>query len=160
MPHYSCVDEAYSDLLDEGHGFGFELTLDDLVTQLRRCITLVRETVGPDVIFDRCPIDYIAYLAALNADPDELHYFVQESVGALRTLDGVIFVPVEARDLIGVSGEELPKLRRRVDFMLRDLLLEDSWGLKLQTVLVHGSPADRATQVLSWMDAPDAYSRF
>lgn len=150
------VDEAYSYLLDEGHGFGIQPSIDDFVTQLRRSIALVLESTGPKVIFDRCPVDYIAYLIALRADSDELRYFVKESMDALRTLDAVIFVPVEARDRIRVSSADLPKLRNRVDLVLRDMLLEDSWELKLRTLQVHGSTADRVTQVLGWMNAPNA----
>ena len=159
LTDYTFVDEAYAYLLDEGHELGAEPTLEDFAAQLRRSVSLILEIDGPNVIFDRCPVDYLAYLAALHADGDELRDSLMASVDALRTLNAVIFVPVEARDRIPVHREDLPKLRNRVDLVLRDMLVDDGWDLKLNTIQVHGSPSDRAQQLLRWLNAGDALAR-
>jgi predicted ATPase len=146
---YTFVEEAYFHLLEEGHEFRAKPTTDDIASQLRRSIDLIGSTSDPNVVFERCPVDYLAYLAALRADTDTLRYWFQESREALATLDALIFVPVERPDRIAVGSDDQPKLRNAVDRQLRDGLLEDSWDLGLTVHECHGSPATRAAQVLS-----------
>lgn len=156
LPNYSLVDEAYFHLIEEGHGFGAAPTVEEVATQLRRSIHLIENVSDPDTIFERCPVDYVAYLIALHTDSETLRNWVDEARDALATLDAVIFVPVEPRDRISVSREDLPKLRRAVDRALRDLLIDDSWGLNLTVRECRGSIAERVRQVLSWIGAPES----
>jgi len=68
LPRYHVVDEPYYVLLDEGHVFASEPAAEDFERQLERAIALVADDSGRDVLFDRCPADYCAYLAAIGPD--------------------------------------------------------------------------------------------
>lgn len=153
LPQWTFVEEAYTHLLEEGDLFGATPTIDDIETQLLRSIDLIGSVSDPEVVFERCPVDYLAYLTALRADTEALGHWLQESRDALASLDAVIFVPVERPDRVIVGSDDLPKLRSAVDRHLRQGLVEDSWGLRLTVHECHGSPASRVAQVLSWINA-------
>lgn len=159
LQDYTFVDEAYTYLLQEGHGFGFKPTAEDIESQLVRSIALIREARGPNVVFERCPVDYLAYLSALRADPETLQRWLAESEEALASLGMVIFVPIEQPDRIDVSAEDLPKLRGRVDRVLGEVLLDDSWNLGLTVESVEGPPAHRASQILRLIGVPTSSAR-
>jgi hypothetical protein len=156
---YTFVDEAYAHLLDEGHGFGLKPTIEDIESQLARSLTLIREASGPNVVFERCPVDYLAYLTALGADRETLQGWLAESEEALASLGMVFFVPIEQPDRISIDAEDLPKLRRRVDRMLRDILLADGWNLGLAVTPVEGPPGHRAGQILRSIGAMPGSAR-
>jgi predicted ATPase len=153
LPQWSFVEEAYTHLLEEGEEFGAKPTIDDIEAQLLRSIDLIGSISDSNAVFERSPVDYLAYLTALRADTEALGYWLQESREALVSLDAVIFVPVERPDRIIVGSEDLPRLRNAVDRHLRQGLVEDSWDLRLTVHVCHGSPANRVAQVLSWIDA-------
>lgn len=149
LPGWTFVEEAYIHLLEEGHAFGATPTVDDIESQLRRSIDLIENVSDPNVVFDRCPIDYLAYLTALRVETDTLGYWFQELRGALASLDAVIFVPIERPDRIAIGVDDFPKLRHVVDRHLRNGLVEDSWGFDLIVHECQGSTANRVAQVLS-----------
>jgi predicted ATPase len=155
LPQWIFVEEAYVYLLDEGEEFGATPTIDDIEAQLRRSIHLIGSIPGSDVVFERCPVDYLAYLTALRADTAALGYWFQESRDALASLDALVFVPLEQPDRISAGSDDLPKLRRAVDRHLRQGLVEDSWGLGLTVYECHGSPAGRVAQVVAWINAQE-----
>lgn len=144
---------AYTHLLEEGEEFGAKPTIADIEAQLLRSIDLIGSISGPDVVFERCAVDYIAYLTALRADTETVGYWLQESRDALASLNALIFVPVEQPDRIIVGSDDLPKLRSAVDRHLRQALIDDSWGLRLTVHECRGSPANRVGQVLSGINA-------
>lgn len=72
-----------------------------------------------------------------------------EAAVALQTLDLVIFVPLERPDRIDMA--EAPRLRRRVDRILREMFVENAWGFDMPVVTVHGAPGERADQVVSFL---------
>jgi hypothetical protein len=137
--------------MEEGHDFGSKPTTDDIALQLGRSIDLVRSAVDPNVVFERCPGDFLGYLEALGADAETLRYWFQESRDAMARLDAVLFLPVEQPDRMHVSRDDLPKLRTAVDWRLREGLLEDGWGFGVRVHECHGSVATRAAQVLGWI---------
>ena len=105
---------------------------------------------GTDAIFERSPVDFLCYIAA---QPDSAHdtiaYWVESAAAALSHVDLVVFVPVEHPDRIDVGEAENRRLRKRVDSIMRDVLLEDIWGLTLNVIEVRGTPADRARHVIA-----------
>jgi predicted ATPase len=153
LPQWVFVEEAYTHLLEEGEAFADKPTIDDIEAQLRRSVDLIGSTSDPEVVFERCPVDYLAYLTALRANTETLGYWLQESRDALASLDALIFVPVERPDRIIEASDDLPKLRSAMDRHLRQGLVEDSWGLRLTVHECHGSPANRVAQFLSWVNA-------
>lgn len=152
LPGYAFVEEPYYQLLEEGHEFGVKPTIDDIELQLRRSIDVLGTRAERNVVFERCPVDFLGYLIALGADAELLRYWFQESRDAMATLDAVIFVPVEHPDRIMIGRDDLPKLRGRVDQALRDGLREESWGFGVRVHDCHGPAANRAAQVLRWIN--------
>lgn len=149
LPLYRVVDEPYYSLLDEGYIFAAEPTVEDFEVQLERSVMAITEDSEDCVLFDRCPADYCGYLAALpEVSPDILRKSVSLAKDALEHLDLIIFVPVEQPDRIDVSVEEGRRLRKCVDRMLREMLVDDAWGFGCAVLEVRGTPIQRAYAVL------------
>lgn len=148
LPNYTAFEEPYHQLSDDGHVFGAFPTVDDFQLLCESANTLMRKSTQRDVLFDRSAADYLAYLLALDADAD-WRQEVSDTMDALTTLDLVVFVGVEDPEII--DGVEHPKLRRRVDRKLREILASDEWGVSVRVIRVRGTPAERAQQVLRAM---------
>ena len=123
------VDEPYFLLEEEGYEFGFPPSLDDYRAQLR-CSLRVLSSAEPRVVFDRTPLDFLAYLAALGAsiegeaDPSALR-------SALASLDLLIVTPVTPETERVLPRPDLPRLRETMNGALLDLLSSDpleAWG--------------------------------
>lgn len=140
----TAIDEPYYLLELEGHAFADPPTAEDFEHLIARSIALLAEAPRDAVVFDRSPADYLAYLAACGSGniPCELMAAVAR---ALPTLDVVVFVPIERPDR--VSGAEAPRLRRRVDRILREMLLEGAWGFEVPVLEVIGPLEHRVAQV-------------
>jgi hypothetical protein len=104
----------------------FETQLD------QSCTLLLDEGIGPNAVFDRCPLDYLVYLdvlAAMDGDDWTLPGPLMPGIErALRTLDLIVFVPILQPDEIA-ARIEYPELRRQVDERLRAILVDDDLGL-------------------------------
>jgi predicted ATPase len=86
------VDEPYFLLEEEGYEFEFPPSLDDYRAQLR-CSLRVLRSAAPRVVFDRTPLDFLAYLAALGASIEgEADPAILRS--ALAGLDLLIVTPI------------------------------------------------------------------
>jgi hypothetical protein len=94
--------------------------------------TVVRYRAGESVVFERSPVDYLAYSAASvrSWSKGERATFLSEHLAngreSMRNLDLVVLLPV-AR-IPGRAGES-PAFRRRVDQALRAALLDDEYDL-------------------------------
>jgi len=94
------------------------LTDDDLADQ----------DEGGDLIAERGPLDFLAYLVALaelgDAELDEefTERAVARTAAALRTVDLLVVLPLAAGDGIEVGDEEDPELRDAMNDALLDLL--------------------------------------
>ncbi|WP_420129479.1 AAA family ATPase [Longimicrobium sp.] len=149
LPDYDVVEEPYYALLDEGYAFAAEPTVEDFETLLQRSITSLAEVQGERVLFDRCPADYLAYLAALpGADSGALATWVSSAQDVFGVLDLIVYVPVERPDRIHIPEIEGTRLRKRVDAMLREMLVEDAWGFGVPVLEVCGTPGERMRSVL------------
>ena len=149
LPSYETVEEPYYALLAEGHVFADRPGVEDFAVLLERSLATLCRSVGPDILFDRCPADYLAYLAALHRRASgSAAEWVAVARDAMARLDLVVFVPVEQPDRVQPSFAEGLGLRKRVDALLRDMLLEDGWGLGVPAMAVAGAPSTRAHQVL------------
>ena len=110
------------------------------------------------MVFDRCPLDFIAYLDVVSAA--EGHEWLPQGRllhridKALATLDLVVFVPLQQPDEIRVTIE-FPQLRSQVDRRLKTMLRRDDLGLLAQgpSILeVSGSREQRIAQVIDALD--------
>lgn len=152
MPEFAFVDEPYQQLLDEGHVFADLPGHDDFELQLERSIRSVSESEG-NTFFDRCPYDIIAYLHALDGSPGfDQNKWLHRVKAAIEDIDLVIFVPIEEPDRMPVPAEEYSDLRRRVDGVLREIVLEDRYNFDVPAIEVSGSPGDRVRQVLEALE--------
>lgn len=136
-PGYLAVPEPYWLLAEEGESLLDGASVADLERQLERSCALIAEsaaesTASPDVVFDRCPLDFLAYLVVVAADEgfDWVPHprLLPRVERALASLDLVAFVPLAEPDEIAAAIER-PRLRRRVDARLRGILHDDDLGL-------------------------------
>jgi len=150
LPDYFVVEEEYYAATASGIVFAADPSPDDFGLLLRRSCSIVKTSAGPDLLFDRCPVDYLAYLSVRGAHhPSVMAGRVERAMAAMARIDLVVFVPIERPDRIAVGEDEHPRLRRRVDVALREILLGDSWGFGKPVIEVSGTPDDRAIQVLA-----------
>jgi predicted ATPase len=147
LPGYEAVDEPYYELLEEGCAIGDPPTADDFLAQLEHSITRISEDRGCNRLYDRCPTDFLAYLAAIKA-PHTPREWLDAATRAMATLDLLVFVPIEQPDRFGAPYAH-DKLRSRVDALLREILLDDSYGFDRPAIDVQGPLDARAQQVVS-----------
>lgn len=149
LPGVRLVPEPYEGLLDDGHIFQDPPSAEDFEAQLERSLSM-SELAGGDLIFDRAPADFLAYLRVVQGDHGEhaVAGYWDEVVAAMEGLDLVVYVPVERVDRIEVAESEYPRLRRRVDRALRRLLVDDELGISERVLEVQGPLRQRADRVL------------
>jgi hypothetical protein len=133
LPGHVTADEPYYLLEEQGYEFGFPPSLEDYRALLARSVQSLTAPPPGGVIFDRTPLDYLAYLAAAGADPAD-----EAGAAALRpafaSLDLLVITPITPETEQVLPAAELPGLRARMN----DALLE----------LVYGDPLN------AWADVP------
>lgn len=148
QPGYALLDEPYHIMVSEGTLFSDPPSAEDYEAQLERSAVLITGNTSADVLFERSPLDFLAYLSTL--DRRDLHRLsdwfdlVKEAMG---TIDLTVYVPIENPDRIDVAGE-YPKLRRLVDRKLRAFLADDELGIAPTVVEVQGSVLERLQQIV------------
>lgn len=133
LPSYEAVPEPYWLLAQQGTPFADGATTADLEDQIEQSCTLILSTEAQsDVVFDRCPLDFIAYLDVVSAmegfewtPSGKLLVRIEK---ALATLDLLVFLPLVRPDDI-VVPIEFPKLRSRTDSRLKAIIRNDDLGL-------------------------------
>jgi hypothetical protein len=155
LPSYSTIDEPYHSMEEEGHEFSHPPSIEDFEAQLERSIRDLEDD-GGDVLFDRSPIDFLAYLAAHeDADAFDLDEWLPRVRTAVETLDLLVFVPIESSDRITLSASDRrDETRGTVDEKLRDMLIDDSLELELDVLEVEGDPEARARAVMRRIRKP------
>ncbi|SEU36886.1 AAA family ATPase [Stigmatella erecta] len=152
LPTYVTVDEPYHQLEEEGYAFASPPSVEDFQEQLERSIANLDEEPR-DVLFDRCPVDFIGYLLAHeDCDAFELEAWLPRVRSALRKLDLIVLAGIERPDRIVRSASEDEEQRLAVDEKLKELLLEDPYSLGVEVLEVEGAPRARAKQVLQHID--------
>ena len=153
LPKYLTVDEPYYLLEEEGHQFPEMPSIEDFELQLERSIELLNGGEA-DVIFDRCPADLLGYLLTHeDADLFDLEDWLPRARAAIKTLDLIVFVPVEDRDRIALPRSMNADFRSDVDEKVREILLDNSLDFDVDVLTVTGSPRDRARQVVAYLGA-------
>jgi AAA domain len=129
LPGHVLADEPYYLLADEGYEFGFPPSPEDYRALLARSVQSLRSPL-PAIVFDRTPLDYLAYLAAtdsdlaaIGADPaDEAAAALQP---AFASLDLLVITMITAETEHVLPPAELPRLRSRMNDALLDLVHDD-----------------------------------
>ena len=100
---------------------------------------LQRQLVGYDAVEE----PYAELLLA-----GETREWISAAHGTLSTIDLIVFVPIEQPDRIS-PGISYARQRNRVDELLREMLMDDSYGFARPVIEVHGSVEARTRQVTS-----------
>jgi predicted ATPase len=150
LTQYQVVDEPYHLLEEEGYEFASPPGLEDFLEQLRRSMELLEdEGRARNVLFDRCPIDFLGYLLTHEeADSFDLEEWLPRVRSSIRTLDLLVFVAVEEPDRIKLPRHEDPIMRTEVDEKLTWILLDDPFDLGTEVLPVQGRREARVGQVL------------
>ncbi len=109
---------------DLGEEFSAEPCVEDFRRRFEFNIERLRQH-APDanVIYERCPVDFFAYIHALNPeDAEALKELVSEGI---KHLDLIVYLALEGDD----GAKEYPKLQRAVDRRLRSIFIEDEFGI-------------------------------
>lgn len=154
-PHFSHEPEAYTVLVEDyGEEFSAEPSADDFYRQLAFNVErLHSHAPGDDVVYERCPVDYLAYLLALqgvnssNADPGLVQRALEMASDAIRNLDLIVFLPLDGSVGIEAPDPEDLKLRSAVDSRLAAIFGDEEFGLissaGVPVVEARGSTAQR-----------------
>lgn len=134
LPGHVPVDEPYYLLEEEGYEFQYPPSPADHRMLMARSARILCSPPSPSAtIFDRTPLDYLAYLVATGADPSE-----EAGQAPLRAafthLDLLVITVITPETEQLLPGTEWPGLRARMN----DALLE----------LVYADPLD------AWPDTP------
>lgn len=135
-PEFAHEPEPYEVLVDDyGEEFSAEPCAEDFLRQLEFNVErLGQHAIGENVIFERCPLDFLAYLCALDADVSEA--LRRRISNATQQLDLIVYLPLDHET---DADGEYPKLRRAVDLQLSEL-----FGSASVTVIeAHGSTPQR-----------------
>lgn len=153
LSKYRVVEEPYEALEEEGHVFAEVPGLDDFVVQLERSIESLTEDDARDVLFDRCPLDFVAYAQSHeDADGFDLDAWLPQVREALRTLDLLVFVPISDAVRVRLASSEEAALRSAVNERLETLLEDDAFGLGVPALTVDGTISERVRQVLAQLE--------
>lgn len=154
-PNFVHEPEPYTVLVEDyGEEFSSEPCIDDFYRQLEFNVARLRLHVyGERVIYERTPVDFLAYILALNdlniEDLDSTSF--KAALGlvleGIRNLDLIVFLPLDDPDGIDVADSENPKLRRAVDSRLVAIFDDDELNVVSSTnaviVEARGSTAQR-----------------
>jgi predicted ATPase len=142
LPGYTLMKEPYYELEESGYLFSEIPDADDFIAQFDYSVNQIEEC--PDnVIFDRCPLDILAYIHAVdkNRNIESLFETMRE---VLSAIDLLVFVPIEEPDFVSCQQSDLPKLRDKVN----DILVDWMDDLGIDVIEVNGSVSERREQLL------------
>jgi predicted ATPase len=131
LPGHVTADEPYYLLEEEGYEFGFPPSLVDYRALLTCSVrSLSSPPRRPSVIFDRTPLDYLAYMAAIGADPAaEANAATLSS--AFTSLDLLVITPITPATEQALPAADMPRLRTQMNGALLELVYDDplnAWG--------------------------------
>lgn len=154
-PYYKLHEEKEVEV-------ALEPSLDSLIEQLDCSINQLNEsTEEKNVIFDRCPIDFLAYaMCALKEDDidindSEVAERFDEIKEALDSLDLIVFLPISNENAIEYT-EENPTYRRMADKHFKQIYREDLLDIfpcynHPKVIEITGNPAERVRKLESYL---------
>jgi len=153
LPGHVMADEPYYLLEEEGYVFGFPPSLEDYRALLARSVRSLTAPLRPGVIFDRTPLDYLAYLATTGADPsDQANATTLRQ--ALASLDLLVITPITPETEQVLPAAEMPGLRTQMNDALLELIYDDpldAWG-DVPVLELNGPLDSRLDAVLAALD--------
>ena len=131
LPGHAVADEPYYLLEEDGYEFGFPPSLADYRALLACSMrSLGAPPLPPAVVFDRTPLDYLAYMVATGAD-----LLAEANAAVLRpafaSLDLLVITLITPETERTLPPAEMPALRAEMNDALLDLVYDDplnAWG--------------------------------
>lgn len=121
---------------------------------------------GENLIAERGPLDFLAYLLALDElgrtalDRSTISSAIVRTRAALETVDHLVVLPLTAAHPIHVNGDEDAALRETMNDVLLDLLDDsDVIPAGLTVTEVTGSPAERLATIETLIAEPRSSER-
>lgn len=142
FPDHLAVPEPYYQLEDSGYTFSETPDVDDFIAQFEFSVRQIQKS-GDDMIFDRCPIDILAYIHAIKPNRN-IRTDYEKVRDILTEIDLLVYVPIEKPDRILCQSSDLPKLRYAVDEILSEWISD----FDIETVIVKGNTAVRFQQII------------
>jgi hypothetical protein len=140
-PDFVHEPEPYTVLVEDfGEEFSDEPMVEDFRRQLEFNIERLRQHApGEKVIYERCPVDFLAYIDAL--EPGSVEELLPPASEAMQNLDLIVYLPFDDDQTI---ESEYPKLQKAVDRRLSKMLLDDKLGIMSAPVVeAKGTTAQR-----------------
>src|SRR6185503_15826359 len=96
QPEFVHEPEPYTVLVEDlGEEFSAEPCVEDFRRQLEFNIERLRQYApGENVIYERCPVDFLAYIHAL--DPKSAEELLDSITEAMQQLDLIVYLPFDA----------------------------------------------------------------
>lgn len=152
LPGHVVAEEPYYLLEEEGHEFQFPPSLDDY-RALTACSMRNLRSAPAGIVFDRTPLDYLAYMAATGTDPAEQvdDVSLRQAFAGLDLLVITVITPETERVL---PPAELPGLRSRMNEALLELAYDDPLDAWADTSVLelNGPLDDRLGTVLAALE--------
>lgn len=114
---------------------------------------------GEHVIAERGPLDFVAYLDALDVlrrpgrAPGLRPHATSITASAMANMDLLVLLPLTATPRIDVPDDEDPELREAMNDALLDLVDEPDLVGDVRVVEITGDPAGRLAQLEAAVDA-------
>ncbi|HJQ71556.1 MAG TPA: AAA family ATPase [Blastocatellia bacterium] len=154
---YTVLEEQYGEL------FSAEPSADDFYRQLEFNIARLRSHApGEMVIYERCPVDFLSYMLALDdlgrdgeamRVADRVLDVVKDAIGLL---DLIAFLPLDDMDGGVMSDSEDEELRAAVDARLVSILCDDELDLfasgRPAVLELRGATAERLLKLEAALD--------
>jgi len=145
LPDYELYAEPYFELEEAGAIFSEIPTTEDYLTQLLYSTKQIEKS-NENSLFDRCPLDFFAYILA--TDPS---YSLQTTFAriqdSMQWIDLLVFVPIEEPDRIECPDSDLPELRNEVNEIISEFIND----FDVEIIEVRGSVTERVKQILNYI---------
>jgi predicted ATPase len=128
-PEFVHEPEPYAVLVEDlGEEFAAEPCVQDFRRQLEFNIErLNQHAANENVIYERCPIDFLAYIHAL--DPQSAEALMESVSEAMQHLELIVYLPFDETS----ATDDFPKLQRAMDRRLTSILRNDEFGIMSST---------------------------
>ena len=150
-PGFVHEPEPYTVLVEDfGEEFSEEPGVEDFQRQLEFNLErLKHHTREARVIYERCPIDFLAYIAVLDTKSAESA--LDQVIEGMQHLDLIVYLPLDHNHAIEA---EYPKLRKAVDRRLSAIYREDDFGIisgsGIEVIEATGSTEQRLRSIMAW----------